>query len=90
MSNWSRRPISSRPSGGILPCDTQRELKSRLAEEGYKLVSYRKNVGQWNESRDFWARKGMREMMLDNAMKGDRPDWEYMWAEFQKSQPMFD
>jgi hypothetical protein len=50
--------VSSRPSGGILPCNTQRELKSRLAEEGYSLVSMRRNVGQWNESRDFYARKG--------------------------------
>lgn len=90
MSNWSRRPISSRPSGGVLPCDTQRELKSRLAEEGYKLVSVRRNVGNWNESRDFYARKGLREMWLENTSKGERPDWEVMWSEFQRSQPMFD
>lgn len=89
MSNYSRRPISSRPSGGILPCDTQRELKDRLAEDGYTLKSTKRNVGDWNESRDFYAVRGDRELYLDNASKGDRPDWQYMWDEFQRTQPMF-
>lgn len=90
MSNHSRRPVSSRPSGGVLPCDTQKELKDRLAEEGYTLFSMRKNVGNWNESRDWFAKKGLREFWLENTSKGDRPDWAVMWSTFQTSQPMFD
>lgn len=90
MSNWSSRPLSSRPSGGVLPCDTQRELKDRLAEEGYALSVTKRNVGQWNEARDFFAEKNGKQIWLDFAGKGDRPDWGRMWSTFQTNQPMFD
>jgi hypothetical protein len=88
MSNYSRRPLSSRPSAGLVPCDTQKELKSRLAEEGFTLVSYRKNVGNWNESRDWFAKKGLGELWLENTSKGDRPDWAVMWKEFEQSREL--
>jgi hypothetical protein len=84
MSNWSRRPLSSRPSGVELPCDTKAELVSRLKEAGYTLTSYRKNVGNWNESRDWFAREGLNEHWLENTSKGDRPDWAVMWKTFEE------
>lgn len=85
MSNHSRRPVSSRPSGGELPCDSKAELVSRLKAEGFKLVSRRKNVGNWNESRDWFATDdGQNELWLENTSKGDRPDWSVMWKTFEE------
>lgn len=82
MSNASNRRASTPPSCVEIPCDSKRELESRLKDYGYTLTSYRKNVGNWNESRDWFAREGLNETWLENTSKGDRPDWAIMWKTF--------
>lgn len=84
MSNHSRRPLSATYHTGELHCDTKAELVYRLAEHGYTLKSYRKNVGHWNESRDWFAKKDLNELWLENTSKGDRPDWAVMWKTFNE------
>lgn len=94
MSNWSRRPISSRPSGGVLPCSTRKELERRLAEEGRKLVLVRSNHGQWNDQTTYYAVFGDDSnpdnwFLLDSAFKGERRDWDGMWSHFMTGRGMF-
>lgn len=89
MSNWSRRPISS-PVNPFVPVNTRKVLVEFLREEGYTLKTAKSRVGEWNESRDYYAVKGDREVWLDSVSPGDRPDWQGMWDYFQRSQPMFD
>lgn len=74
----------------ILPCDTRKELRERLAEEGYALKTEKRNLGEWNEGMYYFAVKGDKELLLDNPAPGERRDWAGMWSYFVSKQTMFD
>lgn len=69
---------------------SRKALGHFLMDEGYTLKTAKSRVGEWNESRDYYAVKGDREIWMGSVYPGDRPDWQGMWDYFRGKQPMFD
>jgi hypothetical protein len=94
MSNYSRRRVST-PVNPFVEVTTRRILEEFLLEEGHFLLTSRTNVGEWNESMNYYAVKVGKvghpdeRMWLDSASPGERRDWAGMWSYFQRKQPMF-
>jgi hypothetical protein len=86
MSNHSRRPTSSRPSGGELPVTTRKELVVRLVEAGFSFTGRKRNHGHWNECTEYMANDGSTTLVLAVAMTGERRDWADMWSAFKEGQ----
>jgi hypothetical protein len=56
------------------PVGTKATLVWLLEAKGLTLTIERENVGAWNECRNF----KVGDVVLDSAMKKDKPDWDYM------------
>jgi hypothetical protein len=56
------------------PNSTKADLVWLLEGKGLTLTIERENVGAWNECRNF----KVGDVVLDSAMKKDKPDWAYM------------
>lgn len=84
MSLNMRRPTGAR-TNPFEKRNTKKWLVDVLKEAGYKLVVKMDNVGEWNELRDFSAVKGDSVIELDIAMKGEKPNWEWMIKEFESN-----
>ena len=69
---------------------SRKALVHFLMDEGYMFKTAKSRVGEWNESRDYYAVKGDREIWMGSVYPGDRPDWQGMWDYFRGKQPMFD
>lgn len=55
------------------------DVVEALAEKGFTLKTRKRNKGEWNEIRAFYAVSGDREIDLAESVgPGERPDWEYL------------
>ncbi len=95
MSNHSRRPVSSRPSGGVRPVTTKKVLEEFLGYDGWSLDVRKSDGVQYDTPAtctsyyavteiDVNGETVTVEMLLENAYPGDKRDWAGMFADWQR------
>ena len=57
------------------PKPTKADVVDVLADKGFELISEKENVGEWNESRNYYAVKGDSKLLLFTKMKNERMNW---------------
>lgn len=88
MSMNQRRPTGARtnPYANM----TKSDVEHMVSQRGWRIVTERRNRGDWNECRDIVAvneTDDRERIIMDTVMKGERIDWSDIGQHFEKVAP---